>query len=391
MNQKQRDLLLIVFAAFAILYGILLLPFSGVVKFALGMVGMFLVGELLIRRYKFHGGYGIILFKSKCGLKLIQYLAVYKNFWNFFIEVGAVIAYGAFSFILFKKMPSLKAAISGFIALSIIMFVVAPFVIPFLASAVGINVDEKPLKKSVSTNNDSFPILPLLLLYGGGMFIVLFSSVVLYGLVILVALQNSLFLGTTKMSTVSPGVAPLLPGINLPFFEGVIALLVILVVHEGAHAILARIARIPILSSGIAFFGVIPVGAFVEPDEEMLKKTAREPQTAVLVAGSTANFITAILFFILFIAFIYFAKPWYLSGKFPLLVFEQWWMNFVYTTLGLVFSLNFALGSVNLLPMPFFDGYRVLEANIKNKNIVNLLMVITAVAFLVNILPWFFR
>jgi membrane-associated protease RseP (regulator of RpoE activity) len=81
-----------------------------------------------------------------------------------------------------------------------------------------------------------------------------------------------------------------------------VALLVVLVVHEGAHAVLTRIARVPLRSSGIAFFGIIPVGAFVEPDEKKLAAVPAPAQTRVLVAGATANLVTCCAFFILFVA-----------------------------------------------------------------------------------------
>lgn len=79
--------------------------------------------------------------------------------------------------------------------------------------------------------------------------------------------------------------------------------MVILVVHEGAHAVLGKMARVPILSSGVVLFGVIPVGAFVEPDEDYLKRIEKTKQTRVLVAGSTANLITSVITFIIFVGF----------------------------------------------------------------------------------------
>ena len=55
-------------------------------------------------------------------------------------------------------------------------------------------------------------------------------------------------------------------------------------------------------SSGIVLFGIIPIGAFVEPDEQELKNR-RYKTSGVIVAGSTANLISCILFFILFLDF----------------------------------------------------------------------------------------
>ena len=193
--------------------------------------------------------------------------------------------------------------------------------------------------------------------------------------------------GAEKLAQTQAGATLLLPGINLPFFEGIAALVIIMIMHEGAHAILARLAKVPVLSSGIVLFGIIPIGAFIEPDENQLKKTEAMPQSRVLIAGSTSNLMGSILFFILFIIYVAIvnatgiAKLEYISTA----------AKFVYVTLGLVFSLSFVIGTVNLLPLPFFDGYRLLEVNIPYKNIVKGVMLITVLAFLLNLVPWLFK
>lgn len=390
---KNNELVLVSLLSLLLIYIIVMLPVHWMIKLGLGIASMYGVGQYLITKHGFNGEHGIVLLKSQCGLGLIKRLSEYEGFWKFFSEVGTVASYGAFAFVILPKPPSLKSVLCGFLLLTVLIGFVGPFVLPFLVNSVGINVGEKSIKKSVDigkTGGDLFFIIPLILLYGGGIFAIILSSIVLYGAIVLVALQNSIFLGTNEMALISPGVAPLLPGINLPLVESIIALLVILVVHEGAHAILGYIARVPILSSGVVLFGVIPIGAFIEPDEKVLKKVPRAPQTAVIIAGSTANLVASVLFFMLFLGFIYLTKPTFEKG-FPAAVFAQPWMTFVYMTLGLCFTLNFAIGTVNLLPLPFFDGYRALEINIKNKIIVDIFMAITVLSFLVNMLPWLFR
>lgn len=63
----------------------------------------------------------------------------------------------------------------------------------------------------------------------------------------------------------------LIPGINefIPFTWGVIALIVTLVVHEFAHAILCRVEGIRVKSMGI-LYALVPIGGFAEPDDEQL-------------------------------------------------------------------------------------------------------------------------
>jgi len=64
---------------------------------------------------------------------------------------------------------------------------------------------------------------------------------------------------------------------------------------------------------------------------------------------------------------------------------------FIKTTLMLTFALNFIVGAVNLLPLPVFDGYRIIETNIKNKLVVRAIMYVALIFFALNFLPWFFH
>ncbi|MCA9460291.1 MAG: site-2 protease family protein [Nanoarchaeota archaeon] len=94
-----------------------------------------------------------------------------------------------------------------------------------------------------------------------------------------------------------------IPVVAPPFFEWIIALMVLVVVHEFAHGVIAERFKIKIKSSGFAFIGLFaPLlpAAFVEPDEKYLKKAKWWQQIAVFGAGSTSNFIFGGLFLLLF-------------------------------------------------------------------------------------------
>jgi membrane-associated protease RseP (regulator of RpoE activity) len=83
--------------------------------------------------------------------------------------------------------------------------------------------------------------------------------------------------------------------------EIVFGLLVGLVVHEGGHGLLCRVEDIDIESMGLVFLTLIPVGAFVEPDEESQRASDRGGRTRMFAAGVTNNFaITVIAFALLF-------------------------------------------------------------------------------------------
>jgi membrane-associated protease RseP (regulator of RpoE activity) len=90
-----------------------------------------------------------------------------------------------------------------------------------------------------------------------------------------------------------PGAILLLPGINpmLPIVYGWIAIVVAIVIHEGAHGIIARNVGFRVKSSGLLFFLIIPIGAFVDVDEEQIKKAKARPSLKVMAAGVGANVI----------------------------------------------------------------------------------------------------
>jgi membrane-associated protease RseP (regulator of RpoE activity) len=98
-------------------------------------------------------------------------------------------------------------------------------------------------------------------------------------------------------SLVYPGMT--IPGIGvLPFWDWLLAIFIIAVVHEFSHGIVARAHNIKVLNTGLAFFGPI-LGAFVEPDEKQMQKKSDITQYSVLAAGSVSNIILALLAFLL--------------------------------------------------------------------------------------------
>ena len=105
---------------------------------------------------------------------------------------------------------------------------------------------------------------------------------------------------------VRPQDALVIPGVNqfLPWeaaIDIIIGLLVGLVVHEGGHGLLCRVEDIEIESMGVALLAFIPMGAFVQPDEESQKAADRGGKTRMFAAGVTNNFlVTAICFALLF-------------------------------------------------------------------------------------------
>jgi membrane-associated protease RseP (regulator of RpoE activity) len=92
-----------------------------------------------------------------------------------------------------------------------------------------------------------------------------------------------------------PGSILLLPGINpvLPIAYGWIAIVFAIAVHEGAHGVIARNVGFNVKSSGLLFFLVVPIGAFVDVDEEQIKKAKPRPALKVMAGGVGANIVVA--------------------------------------------------------------------------------------------------
>ena len=95
--------------------------------------------------------------------------------------------------------------------------------------------------------------------------------------------------------SVGPRANLLIPILN-PFFPvtyGLIALIITLVIHEAGHGIVARVHNIRVESTGILLFLGIPVGAFVNIEQELLVKASMKQKSAILTAGALNNMILA--------------------------------------------------------------------------------------------------
>ena len=110
-----------------------------------------------------------------------------------------------------------------------------------------------------------------------------------------------ILLSSIQTALEAPSVSIVLPGVEIPgspiyvpFLSGFIALATVLIVHEFSHGIQAVGEKIPIKSVGLLLVAILP-GAFVEPDEEELKKSSRISRLRVYGAGTMANITLALI------------------------------------------------------------------------------------------------
>jgi membrane-associated protease RseP (regulator of RpoE activity) len=96
----------------------------------------------------------------------------------------------------------------------------------------------------------------------------------------------------------------LIPGLNpiLPWTYGWIGLVITIIIHEAGHGIVARVYNTKVESTGVVLFLVIPIGAFVNIQQDELNRTSFKQKSAILTAGPLNNMILAgICFGLLFL------------------------------------------------------------------------------------------
>ena len=88
----------------------------------------------------------------------------------------------------------------------------------------------------------------------------------------------------------------LIPGVTLTSGPAIayflLSIPIVLVIHEGAHGIVASLEKIKIKTGGFAVFIALFAG-FVEPDEEEFDKAKKISKLRVIGAGATSNVIFA--------------------------------------------------------------------------------------------------
>jgi membrane-associated protease RseP (regulator of RpoE activity) len=125
---------------------------------------------------------------------------------------------------------------------------------------------------------------------GGMIYIFYFLAQNLYNLI--------LYFITKNQGSASP-VSLLIPGVTLSLdlstlvYVG-ISIGLIIIFHELSHGIASRAEGLKVKSTGLVLAAIIP-GAFVEPDEEDLKKAKKSTQARVYAAGSATNIWMAVV------------------------------------------------------------------------------------------------
>lgn len=128
---------------------------------------------------------------------------------------------------------------------------------------------------------------------------VLLAAIAMVSMIVLLLFDAFLAFRETAAQAPSVQEALGIPGINpiIPLGYGIVALVIAVVLHELFHGFVARSQKITVKSLGILWC-VIPVGAFVEPEEAEMVAAPRIRRDRVAAAGILANFVLAGVLFV---------------------------------------------------------------------------------------------
>lgn len=262
---------------------------------------------------------GAYMARSSIGLGLMERLAKKNHwFWEGLADWGLVLGFGIFSLFLFKKDISRKTVALGVFSILFILIFILPYtVLPFAYVNIYQITDRIRglAPASPLSSVDAMQVVLYALSVAGGFVLYTIASL-LYGAAL--AVYGILLVAVTTLTSVPnysglgnsiPGVAPIIPGITIPLIPGLLAFALLLVVHEFSHGILARIAKIKVKASGILAFGLIPIGAFVEPDEKAIGRLSDKLQNRISAAGISANMLLCLIMFIPMFLMFYTVMP----------------------------------------------------------------------------------
>jgi membrane-associated protease RseP (regulator of RpoE activity) len=166
-----------------------------------------------------------------------------------------------------------------------------------------------------------------------------------------------------------PPIAPLIPYFPklfnlesvfppLYFTYFLVAIAVITISHEFAHGLFAKLWKIKVKTTGLAFFGPF-FGAFVEPDEKKMASAPKKHQLSILAAGTFANVVMFVLFGL--ILWVFFAFSFQADG----VIFNAYAQSVVNVS-DITHVGNVSVSSIALIPSVVQEGLNKLTINGKN-------------------------
>ncbi len=261
----KLKLVIVVVVSLAIFFALATSTLNNWIKAGSLLVLLAVSGMLIQRLSGIEGYYGLLILRGKKGFKAMEYFSAnFSTTAKRLADFGLSLGFGAlYSYWLFGK-------------------------------------DKKKFLSHVAAMAFLFGSLQFLAgqpFSGWGLVFLLMN--LLFGLLAL-GVQSLVLQGAKILTTADagPGAALVIPGVTVPW-EGIIALIIAAGVHEIAHGILCRVEKLEVKNSGAILLGILPIGAFVEPNEEKMKDMDLHKKRRILVAGTTSNFFVFLFFLLL--------------------------------------------------------------------------------------------
>jgi membrane-associated protease RseP (regulator of RpoE activity) len=237
------------------------------------------------------------LIRTTKPIKFFSSMARHTKFLDFISTAGLILGFGTFAidYLYGSKLRGWKRLflnLAGFFGLSGLMFLIDFF---------GGNI----FSKNAMMGN-AYPL-----------FIASFGLLGFAGFTLFALLMQAIdiIIKYFAGSRACPGVAPLIPGVEVPNvpitppLHAWISLIIILIVHEAMHGIVGSRHGFRIKSTGVILFGFLPIGAFVEPDEKELEKAEPKKLLPFLAAGPAANLALMVIVGFLVLGLVLISNP----------------------------------------------------------------------------------
>jgi Zn-dependent protease len=306
LKKESCQLALLIILSIVLFIFIVSSELSGFMKGMISILLLLATGMAIRKITNADGWSGFVMLKVKEGISFINWFDKTIGKWmDRIADFGLVFGFGLLSLKLFKHIEK------KFILFSILLLVVfTVFISPYLTLIAFTTMNIPGIDAKTASETGFIPFASLLILIISGYVGLLIFGLVVKSISILVSLL-SFVLGASEVIDSTPGVSFVIPGLTIPLFEGAIALLILLVVHEGAHGIESLRSKVKLKSTGFLLLGFIPVGAFVDIDENSLKKRKAKDKLRVAAAGPASNLAVMFLFFIPTMVLLYLMPTFY--------------------------------------------------------------------------------
>ncbi|MEA1925595.1 MAG: site-2 protease family protein [Candidatus Altiarchaeota archaeon] len=290
----------------------------------------FIAGTALLMQTKYERHLKIIfLIRTQHFINAIDFISkIAPRFWLFLVDAALPLFFGGVGFAYLSKQEkshknlNILFYFTGFIAAVLISQDIITFLVTLIMLAFGLHSLKKRNTSADFITGSVFITIITLKIFGGLSLLGLQINLPTEYMYLLALIEG--MLGVVPLMFIAfiyqayaivfegsqrPGVSPALPDVRdgelglsfpgtdifIPVVYALIAIITVLFPHEFAHGIIARVHKLKLKSTGLLTLGILPIGAFVEPDEEEIKNRPSLQKTQIFIAGSFANLLVSLL------------------------------------------------------------------------------------------------